>query len=130
MRFAVVGGCGFVVDATVLAIGVHGYGMGPISARIISFSVAVMVTWLLNRTFTFNDETTHGPTRELVLYLLVSVTGFATNFMVYAVLIYAFELAAQYPLIALVPSSLLAAVVNYLGSAHIAFRPAEKSGDI
>ncbi|HEY9035711.1 MAG TPA: GtrA family protein [Pseudomonadales bacterium] len=126
MRFAVVGGCGFVVDAAVLAVAVHGYGMGPIAARIISFSVAVMVTWLLNRTFTFNEETMHGPTRELVLYVLVSVTGFASNFTVYAALIYAFEWAAQYPVVALVPSSLLAAFVNYLGSARIAFRPAKK----
>ena len=39
--FLVVGGVGFVVDATVLAVLVHSYGWGPYTSRLVSFAVAV-----------------------------------------------------------------------------------------
>ena len=58
--FFVVGTIGFIVDAGVLAVLVHGYGQGNYSSRMVSFAVAVTVTWLLNRTFSFADGRTHN----------------------------------------------------------------------
>lgn len=118
-----VGGCGFLVDAGVLAVAVHAYHIDAIAARVVSFAVAVCVTWALNRNFTFGVPKGRGLSREFLLYLVVSLLGFATNFVVYAALVKTVAITAQYPVIALVPSSLLAAWVNYAGAAHIAFRP-------
>ena len=56
--FTVVGGIGFIVDASILATLVHIYDWGDYTARLISFAVAVSVTWYLNRSYVFSDAKT------------------------------------------------------------------------
>ena len=52
-KFLVVGGIGFLVDAGVLTLAVRHLGASVYAARALSFSVAVLATWLLNRTYVF-----------------------------------------------------------------------------
>src|SRR5262249_9205064 len=59
MRFCCAGGLGFVIDFTVLKSVVH-LGVNPIAARCVSFSVAVVATWLVNRIWTFKGHTKPG----------------------------------------------------------------------
>ena len=69
--FVVVGTVGFAFDATILAILVHGYGWGDYTARLVSFAVAVTVTWLLNRSFVFASARTISRRSEYARYLMV-----------------------------------------------------------
>jgi len=55
LRFAIVGTAGFGVDTIVLYFGLWVLGLGPYSARLISFLVAATATWFCNRVFTFGD---------------------------------------------------------------------------
>ncbi|WP_406566756.1 GtrA family protein [Aestuariirhabdus haliotis] len=122
LKFTVVGGVGFFVDAAILYVCVHVVGFGPIGSRIASFSIALLVTWFFNRTFTFESAGRFSRKHELFLYAVASVVGFTVNFSFYALLVILFSTMSEYPLLALVPSSIVAAFVNYFGVKKIVFR--------
>ncbi len=122
LRFGLVGIVGFVVDAGVLLALVSLAGWGPISARLVAVPTAVFATWLLNRSFTF-PEAQGGPAwPSLARYAAVSAAGAGVNFVVYTSLVLASSFLAAYPLLPLGVASVVAMVVNYLGSKHFAFR--------
>jgi putative flippase GtrA len=122
LRFGVVGVVGFVVDAGVLQALVTLADWNPIAARLVSVPTAVFATWLLNRAVTF-PESHGGPVlRSLMRYAAVSAAGAGVNFAVYSMLVVASASMAAVPLVPLAIASLVALVVNYLGSKHFAFR--------
>lgn len=53
IRFCLVGGIGFAVDALVLLLLLNIFGDHPLLARIPSIALAIVTTWLLNHYFTF-----------------------------------------------------------------------------
>jgi putative flippase GtrA len=80
-RFGVVGALGFVVDvgifnllrATVLdPATIH---EGPVLAKVISTSVAIVVNWLGNRYWTFRKEARKHPASEAIEFFVVSLVG-------------------------------------------------------
>jgi putative flippase GtrA len=119
--FFAVGGIGFVVDATILAILVHGYDWGDYTARLVSFGVAVTVTWLLNRSYVFADNRTRNRRREYTRYLMVQGTGMMINFLVYSLCILSNEIMDQWPVLALAVGSAVALIFNYVGARLIVF---------
>ncbi|HWP11582.1 MAG TPA: GtrA family protein [Ramlibacter sp.] len=121
LRFGVVGVLGFVVDAGVLQALVSLAGWGPIAARAVAVPVAVFATWVLNRGITFREY--DGPLlRSLARYAAVSAGGASVNFLVYTFLVLASSAMADRPLVPLAIASIVALIVNYLGSKHFAFR--------
>jgi putative flippase GtrA len=122
LRFSVVGGVGFVADAGVLQALISLAGWGPVEARAVAIPVAVFATWLLNRTVTF-PESSGGPAlRSLLRYAAVSAAGAGVNFLVFTLLVLASREMAAMPMVPLAIASIVALVVNYLGSKHFAFR--------
>jgi putative flippase GtrA len=121
-RFCVVGGLGFVVDFTVLKAVVH-LGMNPIGGRLVSFCVAVIATWLVNRAWTFRH---HGGEqsllKELASYLAVQSVGFAANFAVYTGMVVGVTALQGRLLPPMVAGTAAGLVINYLGAKHIVFR--------
>jgi putative flippase GtrA len=80
-RFGVVGGLGFVLDVGVFNLllltvfapeHVHG---GPVIAKTISTSVAIVANWLGNRYWTFSAERSDRGVREGVEFALASIVG-------------------------------------------------------
>lgn len=122
LRFALVGAVGFVVDAGVLQALISLAGWGPVEARAVALPTAIFATWLLNRTITF-PESHGGPiVASLMRYAAVSAVGATVNFIVYSVLVFASQAMAALPIVPLAIASIVALVVNYLGSKHFAFR--------
>jgi len=119
--FVVVGGVGFVVDATVLAVLVHGYGWGDYTARVVSFAVAVSVTWYLNRRYAFTAGRTTNRRSEYTRYLTVQGIGMAINFLVYSLCIASSDLMDRWPVLALAVGSVVALFFNYVGSRMFVF---------
>ncbi len=78
--FVAVGGAGFLLDvgvfnlltATVLSAQVEG---GPIVAKAISTTLAIIANWIGNRTFTFRGTRRTDVVREAVEFALVSLAG-------------------------------------------------------
>jgi putative flippase GtrA len=81
MRFGVVGGFGFVLDVTIfnlLRVTVLSPDVlheGPVIAKVISTSVAIVANWLGNRYWTFGATRRKNTLREGIEFALVSVGG-------------------------------------------------------
>ena len=120
-QFAIVGGIGFVADASVLAVLHYGLGMGLVGSRIISFAVAVTLTWYLNRHNTFSEQKDDRAAREWSRYATVHTFGAAINMAIFFTLVQQYELMKAKPLIALAIASGVVMFVNFFVSKYIAF---------
>lgn len=117
VRFVAVGGAGFLTDATLLWALV-GLGGDPFLMRLISFAVAVRITWWGNRCWTFAGQDSGG----FGAYLAVQLTGMALNYAVYASLVALLPPGAGWAVLALAAGSAVGLVANYLGAARLVFR--------
>jgi putative flippase GtrA len=119
LRFAVVGGTGFLIDVGVLALMHNGAGLDPFSARLISISVAAFSTWRLNRIVTFGASPS-GQASEGLRYAAVAALAAGLNYFSYALaLILWRELP---PVAAAVMATLVAMTFSYFGYSRFAFQ--------
>ena len=81
IKFGTVGGIGFVVDLGLFNLLQHGplavLTGKPITAKIASVSIAMIVTWLGNRLWTFSKQRTATRVREFIGFVVVNVGGMA-----------------------------------------------------
>jgi len=118
MRFCGVGSIGFITDGGLLQAGIMLFGWGPLIARIPSFLTAVLVTWYLNRNYTF--RTPEKSFREsFPVYISTNAVGLAINFGTYSAGVLLSPFMAQYPLIPLAIGAGLAMFFNYLAARWI-----------
>jgi putative flippase GtrA len=122
LRFGIVGGIGFLVDAGVLMLLTGPFGWPPLPSRIASFPPALTATWILNRLWTFRNtggKRAAGP--QYAIYAGIQLTGMAINFIVYAALVSFGGLFVAQPVLALAAGSIVAMGFNYLVSRRFAF---------
>jgi len=126
--FLCVGAIGFVLDASILSILIFDFGWGHYISRIVSFSVAVPFSWLLNRMLTFRGSATANRTREYTIYMAIQGAGALLNFTIYGTCIFFSALMKNYPVLALAIGSVVALVFNYTTLQRYAFtgQPAAK----
>jgi putative flippase GtrA len=105
-------------------MGVHA-GLNYFSARLVSFSIAVLCTWLMNRSFTFRTPSAHGRFKEAAIYVGVQCAGGAANIGVYTAAIMLVPLLKDWLLVPLALGSAAGLCLTYLGSKHLAFRERE-----
>ncbi len=80
LKFGVVGAVAFVVDTGLFNLLLH-VGESPVlqekplTAKVVSVSVATLVAWLGNRYWTFRRRRRSAVPRELVLFAVVNVGG-------------------------------------------------------
>ena len=111
-KFAVVGGVGFAIDAGVLTLAVRELS-SVYGARALSFSCAVLVTWLLNRLYVFEPDKRASLAAEYGRYLATQIAGALTNLAVFVALIETIPRLAATPIVPLA----IGALVKYAGSA-------------
>ena len=128
IRFGLVGACGFLVDGAILHLVVNGLGVNYFTGRLVSFSIAVVVTWLLNRTFTFRTSGNGGKAREALVYVGVQGAGGVANIAVYTLAIMSMPLLKHALIIPLMMGSAAGLCLTYAGSKHLAFRTAPARG--
>ncbi|MEM6810660.1 MAG: GtrA family protein [Pseudomonadota bacterium] len=119
-QFVLVGGCGFLVDAVLLQSLVWA-GLDPLPARLASFPVAVLTTWLMHRRLTFADRRANRRGRELGKYLTAQIVSALLGLAAFTWLVLFTEFFARVPLAALVVSSAVGMVSNYLFSHYLVF---------
>ena len=122
LRFCVVGGVGFGVDAAVLLLLVGAVGLNPMAARFASFGCAVFATFELNRRWAFAGATPQPYIQRLAAYLGVQGVGFLFNFGVYTATYLLLPAPFNAPILSLAYASVLALLVNFAGSHFIVFR--------
>lgn len=119
-RYLVVGAAGFAVDAGLLSLLVHLFGLDPILARAPSFLAAVTVTWILNRTHTFAGRSRFDRKTEYRRYFSVQIAGALANLAIYVLLIRLFPPLGQLPIIPLAAGAVGGLIVNYkLSSTYV-----------
>jgi putative flippase GtrA len=126
VRFCCVGGLGFVVDFSILTTLVMGFGVNKIVARCMSFSVAVVATWLANRMWTFRAQSVVSQSllKEFGGYLAVQSIGFAANFAVYLAVVTSVPIKNERLMLFVgsVAGTAAGLLINYLGAKHLVFR--------
>jgi len=118
LRFAFVGGIGFLADAAALYLLLAVTPLGPFGARVFSIAFALTVTWVCNRHLTFQPSE-RGLVREAARYGGVGVSTSIFNYLVYSGLLAA--MPAMPPLVALALASIAAMVLSYLGYLRLVF---------
>ncbi len=83
-RFLAVGSLGLVTDIGIFTL-FYGFGVHPLVARALSLSVAMLVTWRLNRAVTF-DSSGRQQHKEAMRYAAVTAAAQGTSYAVFAVL--------------------------------------------
>ena len=124
LKFLIVGGAGFAVDAGVLTFALGHITPSIYAARALSFSLAVLATWLLNRTFVFaaSPREAGGIAVEYARYFTLQVVAAVSNLAVFVALIEAIPALSAKPVVPLAVGAILGALVNYAGSAWWVFR--------
>jgi putative flippase GtrA len=121
LRYGMVGAAGFAIDGLILHGGVRA-GLNYFTARLVSFSIAVVCTWLLNRSFTFRTPSAHGKAKEAALYVAVQCAGGAANIGVYTAAVMLVPALKDWLLVPLAMGSAAGLCLTYLGAKHLAFR--------
>jgi putative flippase GtrA len=122
LRFGMVGGIGFLVDAGLLYV-MLGLGLGPYSGRVVSFLVAATTTWILNRSFTFRRESpseTH-PAGEWLAYLGLMVIGGMVNYGTYALAVAFSDPVRRHPEIGVALGSIAGMAINFWSAKTMVF---------
>lgn len=110
-----------MVDASILTALVSGAGSGPYAARAVSFTVAVTLTWYLNRRWVFGRATMPITRREYAAYVTVQLTGALINLLVYAAAIHLVPPLGRTPVIPLAMGAAVALLFNFLASNYFVF---------
>ncbi len=115
-RFGAVGAVGFIVDTAVLYA--FKSSLGLYYARLLSFMVAVVTTWILNRNFTF--DVTRYKNKSLWLeffhYLSLMSIGGAINIVTYSSSVMASVYIGERPIIGVAIGSIAGMSFNFLSS--------------
>ncbi|MDB5642325.1 MAG: hypothetical protein JWN07_1642 [Hyphomicrobiales bacterium] len=123
LRFCVVGGLGFLVDAGVLAGLSHATQMGPVVARCISAPVAIVATFILNRMWAFGAARETPLVEAFLAYCAIQGIGFFINFILYTGFVSLPLGVVSQPVVALALASCIALAFNFLGLRFFAFKP-------
>ncbi len=97
-------------------------GLPAMKARLISFSTAVTITWLLNRLLTFRRHASKKWFSEWRRYVAVNGLGGLVNLGLFSVLASPIPGLSFHPLGAFAIASAIALVFNFIGSRTFAFR--------
>jgi putative flippase GtrA len=122
--FFIAGVVGYLVDAGVLQLLVHGVGMPALAGRVFSFLAAVFSTWLINRRYTFAVVQGSGLQAEWWRYLMSSLAGGVVNYASFAITIARVPLARRYLFLAVAVGSCAGMIVNFLLYSGFVFRRA------
>lgn len=126
VRYCMVGGVGFAVEAAAIALLQYGFGWSALPCRAVSFPLAVLVTYWLNHRYTFGSR---GGLRELARYVGSQGVGLATNLVAYTATIFAVPELDRHALVPLVIGSALGLLVNFvLAKLYVFGAPDKKQG--
>jgi putative flippase GtrA len=118
LRFVSVGAAGLATDMGAFSLATSLWPH-PLPVRLLSLTLATLVTWRLNRAFTFK-RSFRPPAEEALRYVVVTAATQGTSYTIFAVLILTTHLQAQ---VALLIGAAVGAVVSYNGHRLFAFAP-------
>ena len=131
VRFGISGVAGFLTDAGIVTLCTQTVGMEPIPSQAIAVSVAVTVTWIINRRWTFADHASDRWAKELARYIAANSLSATINNGVYANLVLAVIFFRNNQTLAVAIGSISGMMFNFISSKTLVFnnnRNAHKHG--
>jgi putative flippase GtrA len=119
LRFLAVGGLGLATDIALFTV-LAWQGFHPLMAGFLALVAATVLTWRLNRAFTFDRSGRHQG-EEAMRYAAVTAVAQGTSYSVFAVLI--MTVLAALPQAAIVAGAAVGALISYNGHRLFAFAP-------
>lgn len=116
LRFLLVGGSGFVIDAGLTYLLVQ-LDIASWLARIPAIALAMTYTWLANRTFTYRVGTDRSA-GEAVRYASVALALAMINYLIYLALVR----KGVWPVAAVTLATALQVVMGFYGYRYFVFR--------
>lgn len=113
LRFCLVGGIGFIVDAGVTVAMTWAIGASALAARIPAFLIAATVTWLLHARFTFGKS--QGAS-SWFRYLLLTAVGALINVATYLAWTKVAGMSPAQVVLGVAAGSAVALAFNFLAS--------------
>lgn len=121
LRFGIAGGAGFIVDAGVL-MALTGT-LGPVWGRLVSFVLAVLTTWLINRNFAFRDRPSSQKLHvEFGRYLASMMVGGAANWLAYGLVLAFMPPGPLVPLVGVTAGTAAGLFINLFLAQRFVFR--------
>ena len=120
IKFAAVGLVGFTVDAILLKAGLALH-MGPAWARLISLTLAMQVTFTVNRMHVFHCWGQPGLMRQWCAYMATNGFGNFCNYWIFVTLSSLHGRLVSEPFVALPISAFAAYLINYAGVRLVVF---------
>lgn len=124
-RFLVIGSLGFLVDATAFEACLK-CGLPIVSARLIAFTMALIFTFLLNRSITY-AQSDRPIIVQLLKYVVASSMGAAVNLISFFSIVALVPAAAKTPIVALAIATLAGLGANFTLYSVYVFRPGRLS---
>ncbi|WP_454007181.1 GtrA family protein [Alcaligenes sp. Marseille-Q7550] len=125
--FGLAGTAGFLIDSAMLYMLKDALGL--YLARVASFLCAVLGTWLINRSLTFQHRPSRLPlAHEFIRYLGMMMLGGAVNYLVYVLAVHNLHTVREYPVIGVALGSLAGMLVNYAQMKLLLFKTDHHAG--
>jgi hypothetical conserved membrane protein len=119
--FAVSGGVGFLIDASVYYVSAHIFNF--YISKIISFMFAVFFTWMFNRSITFKGYVKKGSIFiEFMKYLSSMTLGGLMNYLTFILLMNEYDLIKLYPVIGIACGSVVGMISNFILSKFLIYK--------
>jgi putative flippase GtrA len=116
------GVAGFIVDAGIVILFTKALWLGPIMAQAVAFTVAVTVTWLINRHWTFAEHASEKWLHEWTRYVAANSVGAAVNNGVYITLVLMVSFFSKTPFLAVAAGSIAGMGLNFVASKLMVFK--------
>jgi putative flippase GtrA len=125
LKFGMVGGVGFVVDAGTFFILTNYLGGGLVSSRFVSSLVFGMTaTFLLNNFLTFRGQGSGSLLSRYLRFATANIIGNLLNIGTHAVLVENLALFHRIPLLGVGAGTFVGLIFNFVGSKYFVFRSA------
>jgi putative flippase GtrA len=121
LRFLAVGTVGLLADIFLFTLAAM-QGVHPLMAGFLALAAATLLTWRLNRSFTFERSGRHQG-EEAMRYAAVTALAQGTSYAVFAAL--AVSVLAALPQAAIIAGAAVGALISYNGHRLFAFAPAK-----
>ena len=121
--FIFVGGIGFLVDGGGVTLLSQFFAFDIYVSRLLSFAIATITTWGLNRTLVFKHDADPS-TRKIVeygRYLCVQIGGGAANLLVFTLVLIIYPALKAIPIVPLFFGSIFGLFINFAGSRYWVF---------
>jgi len=116
-KYIIIGTIVYLIEWSILSLITEISDLTILNGRVISFPIALVIAWYLNRNMTFKSKN-HNKISEFKMYTMVNISGLILNIITYQICIMYINIS----FICLGLAGLAGLMTNYLGSKHIVFR--------